>query len=95
MGLTSPRFTVVRAAGVPRRSYREWNSLQPEEFERASRASRISVWLPMLLVFGGFSLSWVPSHSALLNAVLVGLYLSYAATVTGLYLLPWLSAKLR
>lgn len=48
----------------------------------------------MLLTVGSFSLSWLPSQNAVLNALAVGLYLTYTAMVTGLYILPWLSSKL-
>ncbi len=68
-----------------------------EEFESPSRGdhgSRLSAWLPVLLVLGGFSLPWLPSEDALLNALLVGIYLTYTAAVTGVHILPWLSAKL-
>jgi hypothetical protein len=55
---------------------------------------RLAPWLPVLLVFGGSSLSWLPSQDAALNAVFVGAYLTYAAAVTVLHFLPWLSDKL-
>jgi hypothetical protein len=57
-------------------------------------SGRLAPWLPMFLVIGGFSLSWLPSHSAALNALLVGMYLTYTAAVTELHILPWLSNKL-
>lgn len=71
--------------------------MQAEEYERSSadgQAGRLSAWLPMLLVVGSFSLSWLPSQDALLNALLVGLYLTYTAAVTGLHILPRISDRL-
>lgn len=49
-------------------------------------------WLPLLLVLGGFGLPWL--QDAALNALLAGLYLIYVAAITGVYFLPWISARL-
>lgn len=69
--------------------------MEHQKNEDVARAGRLGAWLPMLLVIGGFSLSWLPGESAVLNALLVGLYLTYAAAITGLHILPWLSTKLK
>lgn len=58
---------------------------------RGDSRGRLIAWLPLLLVFGGFSLSGLPSLTPALNALLVGLYLTYAALITSLHILPQLS----
>lgn len=60
---------------------------------KGNYGSRLSGWLPLMLILGGFSLSGLPSLNAALNALSVGLYLSYAALITVLHILPRLALE--
>lgn len=95
LALDRPRVVEARRSARPAAlDWGVWRAQVVELKPAARRSTQLAGWLPLLLVFGGYSLSGLPSLNPILNALSVGLYLAYAALITTLHVLPRLSAEL-